>query len=57
MLRIYDTVVDVCKQSEARRGAVLYGYLVEHQDIIEFLDIGIEGNPIQNLQYGVTLTR
>ena len=54
--RIYDTVVDVCKQSEARRGACA-GYLpLEHADIEEFLDIGTEGNPIQNLQYGVTVT-
>jgi len=54
--RIYDTVVDVCKQSEARRGACA-GYLpIEHADIEEFLDIGTEGNPIQNLQYGVTVT-
>jgi ribonucleoside-diphosphate reductase alpha chain len=54
--RIYDTVVDVCKQSEARRGACAVWLPVEHEDIMEFLDIGTEGNPIQNLQYGVTVT-
>lgn len=54
--RIYDTVVDVCKQSEARRGACASYLPVEHSDIEEFLDIGTEGNPIQNLQYGVTVT-
>ena len=54
--RIYDTVVDVCKQSEARRGACAVWLPVEHDDIMEFLDIGTEGNPIQNLQYGVTVT-
>ena len=54
--RIYDTVVDVCKQSEARRGACASYLPVEHPDIEEFLDIGTEGNPIQNLQYGVTVT-
>ena len=53
--RIYDTVVDVCKQSEARRGACAAYLPVEHPDIHEFLDIGTEGNPIQNLQYGVTV--
>ena len=52
--KIYDTVVDVCKQSEARRGACAVWLPVEHADIIDFLDIGTEGNPIQNLQYGVT---
>ena len=54
--RMYDTVVDVCKQSEARRGACAVYLPVEHPDISEFLDIGTEGNPIQNLQYGVTVT-
>jgi len=54
--RIYDTTVDVCKQSEARRGACAVWLPIEHGDILEFLDIGIEGNPIQNLQYGVTVT-
>ena len=54
--RLYDTTVDVCKQSEARRGACAVWLPVEHDDILEFLDIGTEGNPIQNLQYGVTVT-
>jgi ribonucleoside-diphosphate reductase alpha chain len=54
--RMYDTTVDVCKQSEARRGACAAWLPVEHSDILEFLDIGTEGNPIQNLQYGVTVT-
>jgi len=53
--RLYDTVVDVCKQSEARRGACAVYLPIEHEDIMEFLDIGSEGNPIQNLQYGVTI--
>jgi len=54
--RLYDTTVDVCKQSEARRGACAVWLPVEHGDILEFLDIGTEGNPIQNLQYGITVT-
>jgi len=54
--RMYDTTVDVCKQAEARRGACAVYLPVEHDDILEFLDIGTEGNPIQNLQYGVTVT-
>jgi len=53
--RMYDTTVDVCKQSEARRGACAAWLPVEHNDILEFLDIGSEGNPIQNLQFGVTV--
>ena len=54
--RMYDTTVDVCKQSEARRGACAAWLPIEHNDILEFLDIGSEGNPIQNLQFGVTVT-
>ncbi len=37
--KIYDTVVDVCKQSEARRGACAVWLPIEHPDIMEFLDI------------------
>ena len=29
---------------------------VEHNDIDEFLDIGTEGNPIQELTHGVSIT-
>jgi len=54
--RMYDTTVDVCKQAEARRGACAVYLPIEHDDVNEFLDIGTEGNPIQNLQYGITIT-
>ena len=54
--RIYDTVVDVCEQSEARRGACAAWLPVEHPDVLEFLEIGGEGNPIQNLQFGISVT-
>lgn len=54
--RLYDTTIDVSKQSEARRGACAVYLPIEHNDILEFLDIGTEGNPIQNLQFGVTIT-
>ena len=50
--KIYDSIIDVCKQAEACAAWLP----AEHEDILEFLDIGTEGNPIQNLQYGVTVT-
>jgi ribonucleoside-diphosphate reductase alpha chain len=53
--RMYDTTVDVCKQSEARRACAAW-LPIEHPDASEFLDMGTEGNPIQNLQYGITVT-
>lgn len=52
---IYDTVIDTCKQGESRRGSCALYLPVSHPDILEFLDIGIEGNKIQNLQYAVTV--
>jgi len=54
--KIYDTVIDVCKQGESRRGAFACYLPVEHPDISEFLNIKSEGNPIQNIQHGVTVT-
>ena len=53
---MYDTTIDKCKQGESRRGACALYLPVEHPDISEFLDIGTEGNEIQNLQYAVTVT-
>lgn len=54
--KIYDTTINVCKQGESRRGACAIWLPVEHPDIKEFLGIGTDGNDIQDLQYGVTVT-
>jgi ribonucleoside-diphosphate reductase alpha chain len=54
--KIYDAVIDTCKQGESRRGACAIWLPIEHEDIEEFLEIGSDGNPIQNLQFGVTIT-
>lgn len=54
--KIYDTVIDVCKQSETRRGSCALYLPTDHDDIDEFLNMGTEGNPIQNLQNGVSIT-
>lgn len=53
---MYDTIIDRCKQADARRGACALWLPIEHEDVNEFLDIGTEGNFIQNLQYGITVT-
>lgn len=55
--RLFDTTIDVCKQSEVRRGACAVWLPLEHKDINEFLDIGSNGNLIQNLQYGITVKK
>lgn len=54
--QIFDTISLVTKQSQVRRGACAAYMDIEHPDIYEFLDIKHEGNPIQNLFTGVTVT-
>lgn len=54
--RIFDTLIDVVSQNKIRRGN-MGGYLpVEHPDILEWLDIGEEGNLVQHIKPGVTIT-
>lgn len=55
-MQLFDTIVDVVSQGSTRRGQYAPYLNVDHDDIDEFLDIGTEGNPIQNLNYGVTVT-
>ncbi len=55
-MELFDTVADVVSQGSSRRGSFA-GYMpVEHPDIEEFLQIRSEGNPIQNMSIGVTIT-
>lgn len=49
----YDTIVDIFKQSDTRRGSCAIYLDIEHEDIFEFLEIKKEGHPIQNLQFAV----
>ena len=51
--RIFDTTIDVVSQGTTRRG-MFAGYIdIEHPDILEWLDIQLEGNPIQLMFYGI----
>ena len=54
-MQLFETLVDVVSQGSVRRGHVSPYLPVEHADIMEFLDIGTEGNPIQKLTHGVTV--
>jgi len=54
--QLFETMVDVVSQGSVRRGRFSPYLPVEHADISEFLDIGTEGNPIQELTHGVTVT-
>jgi ribonucleoside-diphosphate reductase alpha chain len=55
-MQLFEKILDVVSQGATRRG-VFAAYLpVEHSDILEFLDIGTEGNPIQKINHAVTVT-
>jgi len=54
--KLTNTIIDVAKQADTRRGSCAVALPIEHPDIEEFLQIKHEGNPIQNLQYGVTVS-
>ena len=56
IMKLFETMVDVVSQGSVRRGRFSPYLPVEHNDISEFLDIGTEGNPIQELTHGVTVT-
>ena len=56
IMQLFETMVDVVSQGSIRRGRFSPYLPVEHKDISEFLDIGTEGNPIQELTHGVTVT-
>lgn len=54
-MQLFETLVDVVSQGSVRRGHFSPYLPVEHGDVMEFLDIGTEGNPIQKLTHGITV--
>lgn len=55
-MRLFETLVNVVSQGSVRRGHFAPYLPIDHPDILEFLDIGTEGNPIQELTHAVTVT-
>jgi len=52
---LFDTAINVVSQGETRRGQFA-GYIdVEHDDLEEWLNIKTEGDPIQDIFYGVII--
>lgn len=50
---LFDTEIDVISQGETRRGQFA-GYIdIEHEDLDEWLNIKTEGDPVQDIYYGV----
>ena len=55
-MNMFEAVVDNISQGSTRRGRFSPYLPIEHKDIDEFLDIGTEGFPIQDLTHAVTVT-
>lgn len=55
-MQMYDNATNVISQGSARRGHVALYLPIEHPDIEEFLNIGTEGDKIQESTYAVTIT-
>tara|TARA_B100000886_G_scaffold328401_1_gene276756 strand:- start:692 stop:2395 length:1704 start_codon:yes stop_codon:yes gene_type:complete len=56
LMKLFESMVDVVSQGSVRRGRFSPYLPLDHPDIMEFLEIGTEGNPIQELTHGVTVT-
>ncbi len=53
--QLFDTIINVVSQGETRRGQFA-GYIdVEHDDLEEWLNIKTEGDPVQDIYYGVII--
>ncbi|RNC89497.1 MAG: ribonucleoside-diphosphate reductase subunit alpha [Allomuricauda sp.] len=56
IMQLFESMVDVVSQGSVRRGRFSPYLPIDHPDIKEFLEIGTEGNPIQQLTHGVTVS-
>ncbi|PID70118.1 ribonucleoside-diphosphate reductase subunit alpha [bacterium DOLZORAL124_38_8] len=55
-MQLFDKMVDIVSQGATRRGQFAPYLPLSHPDADEFLDIGTEGNLIQKLTHGVTVS-
>jgi ribonucleoside-diphosphate reductase alpha chain len=55
-MELFDKVTSVISQSNVRRGSMAAYLPADHPDILEFLKIRSEGNPIQDLSIGVCIS-
>src|SRR5690625_356517 len=55
-MKLFESIIDVVSQGSTRRGRFAPYLPIDHPDIEEFLKIGTEGDPIQELTHGVTVT-
>jgi len=55
-MELFDKVTSVVSQSNVRRGSFAAYLPIDHPDILEFLRIRSEGNPIQEMSFAVCIT-
>src|SRR5699024_8710140 len=55
-MKLFESIADVVSQGSTRRGRFAPYLPIDHPDIEEFLKIGTEGDPIQDLTHGVTVS-
>lgn len=54
-MKLFEQMTDTISQGSTRRGRFTPYLPIDHGDIHEFLEIGTEGNPIQDMTYAVTV--
>ena len=55
-MQLFDTLTNVVSQGSVRRGYFSSYLPIEHDDFDEFVGIGGEGHPIQNITHGVCVS-
>jgi ribonucleoside-diphosphate reductase alpha chain len=55
-MELFDKLMEVVSQGNVRRGSFAAYLPIDHPDIEEFLKIKSDGNPIQNLSFGVCVS-
>lgn len=55
-MKLFDTLINVVSQGRTRRGNFAAYLPIDHKDVPELLEVKKEGNPIQDLYTGVTVS-
>lgn len=55
-MKLFEQMTDTVSQGSSRRGRFAAYLPIDHPDIEEFLEIGVEGNDIQDINHAVTVT-
>lgn len=55
-IKLFEQITDTVSQGSTRRGRFAPYLPIDHPDIEEFLEIGVEGNDVQDVNHAVTVT-